>query len=156
MDSKGPALSLSPMDSKLRVILDSNVLLAFLLDEPEQALAAKLFQEHDQQKLEFLVPSIWDYEIWNRLSRVEKSLFSTGYGLFLRFTNLPTKIDLDQKLIDQALVISSKIPRLAFYDTLYHALAMVKNGMFITLDRKYYEKTKKLGHIVMLQDFFKS
>lgn len=144
------------MDLKPRVILDSNILLAFLLDEPEQALAAKLFQEHDQQKVEFFAPSLWDYEIWNRLSRVEKSLFNTGYGLFLRFTNLPTKIDLNRQIIDQALLISSTISQLAFYDTVYHALAMIKDGTFLTLDQKYYEKTKKLGHIVMLQDFFKS
>lgn len=153
MDPKGPALSLSPMDSKPRVILDSNVLLAFLLDEPEQALAAKLFQEHDQQKLNFFVPSLWDYEIWNRLSRVEKSLFNTGYGLFLRFTNLPTKIDLNRQIIDQALLISSTIPQLAFYDTVYHALAMIMDGTFLTLDQKYYEKTKALKHIKLLRDY---
>lgn len=141
------------MDAKPLIILDSNVLLAFLLDEPEQPLAAKVFQDRDQQKIELMVPSLWDYEIWNCLSRIDPSLFKAGYGLFLRFTQLPKKVDLNSQLITQAMMISSRISGLAFYDTAYHALAILRNGTFVTLDQKYYKKTKALKHIKLLKDY---
>lgn len=39
------------------------------------------------------------------------------------------------------------------FDTLYHAAALEENTTFITADRRYYDKAKLSGHIMMLEDF---
>lgn len=41
----------------------------------------------------------------------------------------------------------------SFYDATYHAMAIIRHGTFITADAKYYQKTKKLGHSLLLQDY---
>jgi predicted nucleic acid-binding protein len=38
------------------------------------------------------------------------------------------------------------------YDSIYHALAINLNGVFLTADKKHYEKTKKRGQIKLLTD----
>jgi predicted nucleic acid-binding protein len=43
----------------------------------------------------------------------------------------------------------------SFYDAVYHALAINHDCKFITADVKHYEKTKRLGYIVLLSDWKK-
>ena len=38
-----------------------------------------------------------------------------------------------------------------FYDSVYHAIAIINNCDFITADKKHYEKTKDLGNIRLLE-----
>ncbi len=42
------------------------------------------------------------------------------------------------------------------YDSIYHAMAIIKDGVFITADRRHYEKAKSFGHIAMLNDWEKT
>lgn len=39
------------------------------------------------------------------------------------------------------------------FDTLYHATALEEDTTLITADRRYYDKAKLSGHIMMLEDF---
>ena len=39
------------------------------------------------------------------------------------------------------------------FDTLYHAAALEESATLITADRRYYDKAKLAGHIMMLEDF---
>ncbi|PKO92552.1 MAG: PIN domain-containing protein [Betaproteobacteria bacterium HGW-Betaproteobacteria-1] len=38
------------------------------------------------------------------------------------------------------------------FDTLYHAVALEENATLITADRRYYEKSKPLGGIMLLEN----
>lgn len=40
------------------------------------------------------------------------------------------------------------------FDTLYHALAIEINGIFITADEKYFNKACSFGHIQLLADYY--
>jgi hypothetical protein len=40
------------------------------------------------------------------------------------------------------------------YDSLYHAIAMCEDVDFLTSDKKYHDKTKTFGSIVLLEDLF--
>ncbi len=39
------------------------------------------------------------------------------------------------------------------YDSVYHAMAVINNGVFITSDKRHYEKAKSFGHIALLDDW---
>jgi len=39
-----------------------------------------------------------------------------------------------------------------FSDCMYHAIAIQENALFITADKRHYEKTKHLGNIKLLND----
>ena len=61
---------------------------------------------------------------------------------------------LDQTIIQKTLAMTeqghakSSFP--TFSDSLYHAIAIQENALFITADRRHYEKTKHLGSIELL------
>lgn len=39
------------------------------------------------------------------------------------------------------------------FDTMYHAVALKKQATLITVDKKYFQKSKVLGNIVLLGDY---
>lgn len=53
----------------------------------------------------------------------------------------------------KAFELMQNYPKVSFYDASYHALAICEHATFITADEKYYETTKKEGHILLLRNF---
>jgi N-acetylneuraminic acid mutarotase len=41
----------------------------------------------------------------------------------------------------------------SMYDSIYHAMAIVRGGTFFTADKRHYAKSKKFGHIALLEDW---
>ena len=39
------------------------------------------------------------------------------------------------------------------FDTLYHAVALEEKATLVTADRKYYDKARRMGSILMLEEF---
>jgi predicted nucleic acid-binding protein len=39
------------------------------------------------------------------------------------------------------------------YDSIYHAMAILNEGIFITSDKRHYEKAKTFGYISLLKDW---
>lgn len=52
----------------------------------------------------------------------------------------------------RAIELSSRLNHHLF-DTLYHAVALEENATLITADRRYYDKAKVLGGIILLENF---
>lgn len=134
-----------------KYILDASVILTFLLGK-NQALEKKFIKILKQAKAgraklysTYLLP----LEIGNgtRYSLSDKDLASE---VFLKFSRLP--IELSFFTTPQLL----KILRLgylyntSFYDSSYHFLAKFLKGVFLTADREYFQKAKKLGQIELL------
>ena len=40
-----------------------------------------------------------------------------------------------------------------FYDAVYHAIAIVQHGMFVTADTRYVKRAKEAGSVVVLSDW---
>jgi predicted nucleic acid-binding protein len=40
----------------------------------------------------------------------------------------------------------------SIYDSVFHAMAICNDATLVTADRRHYEKTKQLGHIIQLKD----
>ena len=139
------------------IVIDSCIFAKLFLDEKDYKESRILIYNLSKKNIDILVPSIFSYEIY---------YISQKYGVDLDFIDeLITKhkdfnmkeISLDSEITDKAKEIIQKTshPKSgypSFYDSTYHALAMLNNCDFITADKKHYEKTKHLGNIKLLED----
>lgn len=41
----------------------------------------------------------------------------------------------------------------SMYDSIYHAMAIVEDGVFVTTDKRHFKKAKNFGHITLLEDW---
>lgn len=41
----------------------------------------------------------------------------------------------------------------SMYDSIYHAIAIEANGVFVTADKKHFAKTKQHGNICLLENW---
>lgn len=136
-----------------KIVLDSSVFIKLFLDESDRQLAVNLIR--NSAKIKFLVPSIFTYEvvavaILNKLDAEKVYALIEGQKL----VNLEL-VEMSRELLKKAAKISdfgnvkSGFP--SFYDSVYHALAIINDCDFVTADKKHYEKTKKFGHIKLLE-----
>ena len=68
--------------------------------------------------------------------------------LALAFVKAANDIGHYQRAISLALKLDHHL-----FDTLYHAVALEQKATLITADRKYYDKAKRMGSILMLEEF---
>lgn len=155
MDSSRSPIALTEDDmSRVKSFVpDANIFLSYIVDKDDSSEMARVFS-HDllMGTIACVVPSIWAYEICNRLSRLRDEDFEESQSLFNTFRRFFTIQELNNDLIATAYGITVRHP-VSFYDATYHALALLNQGTFITLDKKYYEQTKKLKHILLLKDY---
>ena len=133
------------------LVPDASIILKWLLPGPEEEDTDKALQIRDaflQSKCLFHVPTLWYYEVGNTLTRrfpayvgplLETVLDLNMEECHVRNENLKVTLDFAKRF------------NVTFYDAAYHAVAVVKKGMFITADRKYFSKTKSAGNIVLLR-----
>ena len=43
--------------------------------------------------------------------------------------------------------------RVTFYDAVYHAVALLRKGVFVTADEAYFRKAGRRGGVALLRDF---
>lgn len=136
-----------------KFILDTSVILKWLISEPEDREQANSLRTHflkEEIDVKILALSVW--EINNKLGRI----FDLGAAarLFSHFQiyKLPQAVLKTSDCL-MAFHIMKKCPGVSFYDASYHAVALQENAKFLTADKKYYEKAKKMGGIMLLKDY---
>jgi len=140
---------------KKNYVIDSCVFAQLLLEEKDSLRTKELVSKIIQENSYILVPSIFTYEIVgifrkNKLPAEAIKTFTKHYYNrdYLKIINL------DHEVINLALDIAEKghnksgFP--SFYDSTYHALAILNKCNFITSDHRHYQKTKKLGNVELL------
>ena len=140
-----------------KFVLDSCVFIKlFLPEEEDSKKALRLMDTIIDEQIEVLVPRLFYYEIfgiskkmgipsadvWSILQDYEISLLS--------YVNEDRKTT--KKTIEICETGNTKSGFPHFYDSSYHALAILNNCDFITADRRHYEKTKGLGNIKLLAE----
>jgi predicted nucleic acid-binding protein len=132
-------------------VLDASVLLKVPLNEEDSQKAHKIMNKKDNFELSILVPDIFRYEFFQKMTRVagEEGANLAYYEITDRQVSI---IPLAQDITDKAQKIMAQHPKVAFYDAAYHALAKAYNVDLITADKNYYLQTKKLGNIRLLDD----
>ena len=128
---------------------DASIILAFFLQEQEKGEKAKeFFLEVRSGDYSIILPSIWFYEVGNKLGRSE-SVEARKYRDLLCFYRehfFPT-IETDESVTTLAFNLMGKYPSISFYDAIYHALAINLKAIFLTADKRYFALTKKEGSI---------
>ena len=138
-----------------KYVIDSNIFIKILLEEKDSPLAKDFFVHCLKREIQLLVPSLFPYEVLYIAQKYGHDTQAVSDHLKkhkqLQVVELSTAlIDKTIQIVEQSSQPKSGFP--SFYDSCYHALAILNDCDFITADKKHYEKTKKLGNIQLLSD----
>jgi predicted nucleic acid-binding protein len=135
------------------VVPDASVLLKWVLpsdDEPHADRARQLREAIVDESVRALVPSLWLYEIGNTVAR----RFPTHAATWL---NALVKFGLEEvmpkgSVLTRTLELTARF-EVSFYDAVYHAVALVHGGLFVTADARYVERVAEIGQVVLLSSW---
>ena len=142
------------------IILDSCVVAKTFAKEKDSNQATKLIDQCVAQHIKIIAPGIIEYELLQ--IAIKKNLpFTEVLALFeniiLSIIDIqPMRYKTWFKAGEIANTGHTKSGFLSLYDSVYHAMAIENNGLFITADKKHYEKSKDFGHIALLGDWNKA
>lgn len=140
-----------------KVVLDANIYVKlFKKDEHDSEKAIELIARLVKNEVEILEPAVVVNETV-ATCEVAKQSIQEVCDFFKALINFRmTFVDIDAGLLDQTLEITKvghpKSGYPTFSDSMYHAIALQKQALFITADRRHYEKTKHLGNIQLLRN----
>jgi len=132
---------------------DASVILKWVIDTPDEAdrdSALMLLKSWVAGECEFLLPSLWIYEVGDILGRnipVNAPEFMEML-IDYRIEEAP----LSAAIAGRTLAIMADCG-VTFYDAVYHAIALERRGTLVTADAGYLKKAGKLGNAVLLADF---
>lgn len=131
---------------------DASVILKWVFDTPMEAdrdAALVLLDRWVAGECEFVLPSLWLYEVGNIIGRniPDKAAEVMDLLIEYRFTEAP----ITSAIVSRTLAIMSDC-RVTFYDAVYHAVALERKGTLVTADAAYMKKAGKLGNAVLLAD----
>jgi len=140
-----------------KIILDSSIFIKLFVKESDSDDAKKFIKKIIANESKILVPELFFYEILATISRDNNLDHKNISAILEEYRENLTTIPLLQKLSLDAINItkhgSPKSGYPAFYDCVYHALAIQEKCTFITADEKHFNKThKKFGHIKLLKN----
>ncbi|MBM3256250.1 MAG: type II toxin-antitoxin system VapC family toxin [Candidatus Moranbacteria bacterium] len=131
-----------------KYVLDASAVLSMVLSEDKDAMAIflDLAEKAENQKVELYSTVFFRHEVANGLRYSNKSKLEI-LEIWKYFVKLPIICgDPERNFLGSVANLSRKLGT-TVYDTSYHYLAMITDGTFLTRDRGYYEKAKKLGNI---------
>lgn len=119
-------------------------------DEDNIPQALRILEAGMSSGMTFVQPPHWVAEIAAVLARRMPELASDNIADLLLFDCVRMADSIH--IFRRAIALSQTLGHHLF-DTLYHAVALEENATLITADRRYYDKAKTLGGIMMLEDF---
>jgi predicted nucleic acid-binding protein len=135
------------------LVLDTSVILKWYKEEEYTEIAVKLKRDLVEGLNNVIVPDLILYEMANVLR------FTEGFNEDLIKKSLESFIDLEvdiviptMEIIELAVKLSYDY-KIAVYDAVFIALAKLVNGIFITADKKLYEKVKELKFVKFISEF---
>ena len=140
-----------------QIIVDANVVIKSLRKEPDSNIAFDFLRACVSHKVQLIAPNLIQYEVAN--IAIKKNI-SIDLVTHLFDENISKLIDLEStdrftwlqaERICQSGHEKSGYP--SMYDSIYHAMAIIKGGTFFTADKRHYAKSKKFGHIALLEEW---
>jgi predicted nucleic acid-binding protein len=139
------------------LVVDASVLIKLLRAEVDSHMARTMFDALMERAEPFLAPSIVLYELLSNALHFERP-FAEVADLISELQLLglsveePTKADLRRaQAICTVRAAVGGYPTLI--DSIYHAMAIERRGIFVTADAKHIAKTAHLGHVTLLADW---
>jgi len=136
------------------VVIDASVILKWVLppeQEPHHAQGQALGEAMLNRRLSVAVPPLWYYEVGNILIRRYPEHAAQD------LSDLRKQLALFEQAMTPAwqsriLDLAARY-RVTFYDAAYHALAIVREGVFVTADEKYLQAVTGEPHVMHLKDW---
>lgn len=131
------------------IVPDASVILKWVLkdDEMHREKALAILSGWLGRKYEIIVPSLWCYEVGNILTRRAPVYAGAIMEKLLQY-EFP-EIKITTPLLSLMIELTQK-KKVTFYDAAYHAIAIMEKGKFVTFDKEYYNRTKDIGYIQLL------
>ena len=128
---------------------DASVILKWVLGETEnQDKAIELLEGWLNQEHEFILPPLWLYEVGNVLGLKRAKDAEKILGLLLEYEFRDCQIT--RELVNSTFSLMREFKGVTFYDAIYHAMALLENGVMVTADKAYFEKVKGKGKIMLI------
>lgn len=142
-----------------KVVLDSCVFSKQFLEEEDSHQAKALIEKLLIDKIHIIVPQLWVYEVLATVGIGNYSVIEV-YELIIKLQkSLLHIVELDEycvhKIVNICKTGHTKSGFPSFYDSSYHALAILHDCYFVTADKRHFSKTKQLGNIVLLSDLMR-
>ena len=143
------------------VVPDANVILEYVYNRKYSNQAKRIVTDAINEKILMLAASLLLDEITEvlcgNLASIEQVRLHFEYleqlsmqgAMVIVVPNTETRM----KAIDIAQIGHEKAGYPEFGDSLYHAMAVLNNGIFVTNDVKHYSKVKSLGHVSLLSEY---
>ena len=135
------------------LVLDTSVIGKWFKEETYSEIALKIREEFYQGKHEIVIPDLVLYELSNAL-RYDKE-----FNQELINTAIDSLIDMEldivlptEEIIKNAVDIALRYD-ITVYDAIFLSLSQMTDATFITADKKFYDKVKKLKFAKFLKDF---
>lgn len=148
------------MQNMKPIILDACVAAKLFIQEHDSPDALELIRSCFDANIPIIAPDLLKYELvqvaikkqctlGDVLQLFDESIFK------LIVTKEPDRfVWLQAEQICQKGHQKSGYPTI--YDSVYHAMAIIQDGIFITSDKRHYEKAKSFGHISLLSNWQKT
>lgn len=135
------------------VVPDASVLLKWVLpsdDEPDVDKALLLRAAIQDEAVDALLPALWLYEVGNTIARRFPMHASSWLSALLKFGL--EEASPSQVWIAKTLELTQRY-EVTFYDAVYHALAIIHKGMFVTADIRYVNRVREAGSVIALDEW---
>jgi len=135
------------------VVVDASVSIKWFFQasaqeqDTEQAIAMLLQVQSGQ--LTLVQPAHWLPEVVAVITRIRPEIAELAIDYL---SAMEVKVQQDSDILKTAARLSGQLSHHLF-DTLYHALAIHLNAVFVTADEKYYRKAETMGCIQLLSDW---
>jgi predicted nucleic acid-binding protein len=139
------------------ISVDANVIAKTIINEFDSDEAIEFLRECVSKKVVLIAPELIQYEV---IQAVAKNKYPISKALKIFDSEISNLIEmkrphhyewLQAEKICKTGHVKSGYP--SIYDSLYHAMAIVEDGVFITADKRHYEKSKEYGHIALLENW---
>ena len=140
------------------IILDANIGIKILHSESDSEVAQKFLQACITENRKFFVPEHFLYELVNVCQRLgvqitnALKLFEAMKGSLLTIMTPEYSTWLLAEKIAKEGHQKSGFPTM--YDSIYHALAIETNGVFVTADKRHFAKAERFFHICLLENWY--
>ena len=131
-----------------KYIIDASVIVTSLSDQSGNV--NKKFRSLLNEKGGQLISTVFlDLEVANAIRFLDRDITRVKNYLDAFFELPIKKVNLNKGQIQEVVNISAT-NETTVYDTSYHFLAISMDGVFVTCDRDYFQKSKHLGYIEYL------
>jgi predicted nucleic acid-binding protein len=140
------------LDARI-VVPDASVVLKWvdrIPGEKDRKHADALLDAWLNGRLEIVVPRLWAFEVANVLGREDPSRAGPTMEELLGYRF--EEEDTTPELCRTAFGLMKEFG-VTFYDAVYHAVALLRKGVFVTADEAYFRRTAARGGVVPLREF---